>query len=135
MLVLLPLTMWGQGYWKQIDKKIHLENDGEHFEGVKMEGTFGRFSMSSKQLKDGKWGQSPDHDNCKGEWVYEIATYTEPQQYYTAGDVVESHIQTSTSHSSHICGCHSKSLNLSAGLYIVRLCNGNDVKTQKIVIE
>jgi hypothetical protein len=30
---------------------------------------------------------------------------------------------------------HSMSLNLSAGVYVVRLCNGNDVKTQKIVIE
>ena len=33
-----------------------------------------------------------------------------------------------------IHGCHSKSLNLSTGLYIVRLSNGNDMKTQKIVV-
>ena len=31
-------------------------------------------------------------------------------------------------------GSYSKSLNLSAGVYVVRLCNGNDVKTQKIVV-
>ncbi len=30
---------------------------------------------------------------------------------------------------------YSKSLNLSAGVYVVRLSNGNDVKTQKIVVE
>jgi len=29
---------------------------------------------------------------------------------------------------------YSKSLNLSAGVYVLRLCNGNDVKTQKIVV-
>ena len=105
MLVLLPLTMWGQeGYWKQIDKDVKRENDGEHFEGVKMDGSFGRFTMRSKQLKDGKWGNLPDHDNCKGEWLYEIATYTEPQKYYKAGDVVKSTIHTSTSHSPHLCG-------------------------------
>ena len=34
-----------------------------------------------------------------------------------------------------IQGCHSKSLNLSTGVYIVRLSNGNDAKTQKIVVE
>jgi hypothetical protein len=37
--------------------------------------------------------------------------------------------------SESIQGCHSKSLNLSPGLYIVRLSNGNDAKTQKIVVE
>ena len=26
-------------------------------------------------------------------------------------------------------------LNFTAGVYVVRLCNGNDVKTQKIVME
>ena len=30
---------------------------------------------------------------------------------------------------------YSMSLNLSAGVYVVSLCNGNDVKTQKIVVE
>jgi hypothetical protein len=35
----------------------------------------------------------------------------------------------------NIKGSHSMSLNLSAGVYVVRLCNGKDVKTQKIVIE
>ena len=34
-----------------------------------------------------------------------------------------------------IQNCYSKSLNLSAGVYVVRLSNGNDVKTQKIVVE
>ena len=34
-----------------------------------------------------------------------------------------------------INGSYSKSLNLSAGVYIVRLLNGVDVKTQKIVVE
>ena len=34
-----------------------------------------------------------------------------------------------------IQGCYSMSLNLSAGVYVVRLCNGYDVKTQKIVVE
>jgi len=35
----------------------------------------------------------------------------------------------------NIQNCYSKSLNLSAGVYVVRLSNGNDVKTQKIVVE
>jgi len=35
----------------------------------------------------------------------------------------------------HIQNCYSKSLNLSAGVYVVRLSNGNDVKAQKIVVE
>lgn len=35
----------------------------------------------------------------------------------------------------NINGSYSKSLNLSAGVYIVRLINGVDVKTQKIVVE
>lgn len=35
----------------------------------------------------------------------------------------------------NIYGCHTKSLNLSAGVYVLRLYNGNDVKTQKIVIK
>ena len=30
--------------------------------------------------------------------------------------------------------CYGKSLNLNAGVYVVRLSNGNDVKTQKIVV-
>ena len=34
-----------------------------------------------------------------------------------------------------INGSYSKSLNLSAGVYVLRLTNGNDVKTQKIVVE
>jgi hypothetical protein len=37
--------------------------------------------------------------------------------------------------SENIQNCYSKSLNLSAGVYVVRLTNGNDVKTQKIVVE
>jgi hypothetical protein len=37
--------------------------------------------------------------------------------------------------SENIQNCYSKSLNLSAGVYVVRLSNGNDVKTQKIVVE
>ncbi len=36
--------------------------------------------------------------------------------------------------SENIKGSHSMSLNLSAGVYVVRLCNGRDVKTQKIVV-
>jgi len=36
--------------------------------------------------------------------------------------------------SENIKGSYSKSLNLSAGVYVVRLCNGRDVKTQKIVV-
>jgi len=35
----------------------------------------------------------------------------------------------------NIQNCYSKSLNLSAGVYVVRLSNGNDVKAQKIVVE
>ena len=35
----------------------------------------------------------------------------------------------------NIQNCYSKSLNMSAGVYVVRLSNGNDVKTQKIVVE
>lgn len=35
----------------------------------------------------------------------------------------------------NIQDCYSKSLNLSAGVYVVRLSNGNDVKAQKIVVE
>lgn len=35
----------------------------------------------------------------------------------------------------NIQNSYSKSLNLSAGVYVVRLSNGNDVKTQKIVVE
>ena len=35
----------------------------------------------------------------------------------------------------NIQNCYSKSLNLSAGVYVVRLTNGVDVKTQKIVVE
>ena len=35
----------------------------------------------------------------------------------------------------NIQNCYSKSLNLSAGVYVVRLTNGADVKTQKIVVE
>ncbi|MCR5658597.1 MAG: T9SS type A sorting domain-containing protein [Bacteroidales bacterium] len=34
-----------------------------------------------------------------------------------------------------IQNCYSKSLNLSSGVYVVRLSNGNDVKAQKIVVE
>lgn len=34
----------------------------------------------------------------------------------------------------NIEGSYSMSLNLNAGVYMVRLCNGNDVKTQKIVV-
>ena len=37
--------------------------------------------------------------------------------------------------SENIQNCYSKSLNLSAGVYVVRLSNGNDVKAQKIVVE
>jgi hypothetical protein len=37
--------------------------------------------------------------------------------------------------SENIQNCYSKSLNMSAGVYVVRLSNGNDVKTQKIVVE
>ena len=37
--------------------------------------------------------------------------------------------------SENINGCYSKSLNLSAGVYVVRLINGADMKTQKIVVE
>jgi hypothetical protein len=36
--------------------------------------------------------------------------------------------------SENIKGSYSMSLNLSAGVYVVRLCNGKDVKTQKIVV-
>ena len=36
--------------------------------------------------------------------------------------------------SENIKGSHSMSLNLSAGVYVVRLCNGRDVKSQKIVV-
>ena len=35
----------------------------------------------------------------------------------------------------NIEGSYSMSLNLNAGVYMVRLCNGNDVKVQKIVVE
>ena len=35
----------------------------------------------------------------------------------------------------NIQNCYSKSLNLSAGVYVVRLSNGSDVKAQKIVVE
>ena len=35
----------------------------------------------------------------------------------------------------NIQNCYSKSLNLSTGVYVVRLTNGVDVKTQKIVVE
>ena len=34
-----------------------------------------------------------------------------------------------------INGSYSKGLNVSAGVYVLRLTNGNDVKTQKIVVE
>ena len=37
--------------------------------------------------------------------------------------------------SERIQGCYSKSLNLNAGVYMIRLINGNDVKTQKMVVE
>jgi hypothetical protein len=36
--------------------------------------------------------------------------------------------------SESIQGCHSKSLNLSAGVYVVRLSNGNDVKRRRLCL-
>ena len=99
MLVLLPLTMWGQGYWKQYDKKIHQENNGQYFRGVTMDGTYGRFSMKAVQEDDEVY--SIDHSHCcKGEWLFGIITYTEPRKYYKAGEMLESTYQTNTTHSS-----------------------------------
>ena len=37
--------------------------------------------------------------------------------------------------SEQINGSYNKSLNLSAGVYVLRLSNGNVVKTQKVVID
>lgn len=101
MLVLLPLTMWGQeGYWELYDKKIYKgEHDGKYFPGVTMDGTYGRFSM--KSVQEDKDVYSMDHSHCcKGEWLYIVSTYTEPRKYYKSGEMLESTYQTKTAYSS-----------------------------------
>ncbi len=101
MLVLLPLMMWGQeGYWKQYDKQIYKANDGQYWDGVTMDGTYGRFTMKSVRKEDWEFG---DH-NCKGEWLYGVITYTEPKKYYQLGDTLETTYQTHTTHSSPFDG-------------------------------
>ena len=101
MLVLLPLMMWGQeGYWTQYDKQIYKANDGQYWDGVTMDGTYGRFTMKSVRKEDWEFG---DH-NCKGEWLYGVITYTEPKKYYQLGDTLETTYQTHTTHSSPFDG-------------------------------
>lgn len=106
MLVLLAVVaaQAQDGYWKLFDKRIEPENNGEHFEGVKMEGHYGRFTMRSKLLEHGQRGYYTDHKDCYGEWLYCIITYTEPLKYYAPGDTITSTYQTNTTHSDRVCG-------------------------------
>lgn len=106
MLVLLAVVaaQAQDGYWKLFDKRIEPENNGEHFEGVKMEGQYGRFTMRSKLLEHGQRGYYTDHKDCYGEWLYCIITYTEPLKYYAPGDTITSTYQTTTTHSDRVCG-------------------------------